>query len=196
MLDELVNTIESLKARIKEHREHIQGSEKRTRTTLIDPLLYSLGWDVSDPSVVAIEPKTDDGWADYALLDDKGRTVVFVEAKRLSDSNHHIKAGSGVRSVREHAGHLLRPLLRLPPMETYGSCTTSLTQKPVLRTSIMSDETAKCALQLLGLWRSSMADRRLQRAVEPVVDIEPPPEPKPPTPPLRLRHRLLPAGRH
>lgn len=95
MLDELVDTIESLKARIKEHREHIGVYEVRTRTALIDPILRALGWDVSDPSLVTIEPKTDGGWADYALLDKDRKTVVFVEAKKLSDREPPIKQAVG-----------------------------------------------------------------------------------------------------
>ena len=43
MLDELIETVECLKNRIKEHKEQIQSYESRTRSTLIDPLLRSLG---------------------------------------------------------------------------------------------------------------------------------------------------------
>ena len=185
MLDELIDVIECLKKRIKEHREQIQNYESRTRTTLIDPLLRSLGWDVSNPSLVTIEPRTNKGWADYALLNDKGETVLFVEAKRLSDKEvpteqlisyaiaENMKQGNPyVRYCAFTNGDAWK-LYDLDPQ----------VPKLVLETSIVSDETAKCALQLLGLWRPSMADGLHSEAVQPVVPIQPVVKPQPPVHP-------------
>ena len=184
MLDELVKTIESLKDRIKEHREHIGVYEARTRTALIDPMLCALGWDVADPSVVAIEPRTDGGWADYALLGDRGRTVVFVEAKRLADSNLHIKQtiGYAISENMQGASYVRYCAFTNGDVWELYDLTT---QRPVLKTSVVSDETAKCALQLLGLWRRSMADGVYGGAVQPVVDSpsQPPSGPTPSAPP-------------
>ena len=87
MLDGLVQTIEMLKARIKEHGPHIGAYESRTRVALIDPMLCALGWDVSDPDIVQIEPRTVNGWADYALLGGNRKPVIFVEAKKLADKD-------------------------------------------------------------------------------------------------------------
>ena len=182
MLDELVKTIEDLKSRIKEHRDQIQIYESRTRTTLIDPLLCSLGWDVSDPSAVTIEPKTDGGWADYALLDGGGRTVVFVEAKKLSDRDAPIKQAVGY-AVSENIQNKVKVRYCASTNGDAWELYDVFDGKSVLKTSIISDETAKCALQLLGLWRKSMADGLHSEAVPPVVTIEPPPKPVPPTPP-------------
>ena len=190
MLEELTDTIERLKARIKEHKEHIQVYESRTRTALIDPLLCSLGWDVSDPSKVTIEPRTDGGWADYALLDDRSRTVVFVEAKRLSDSNLHVKQTIGYAISENMQGTSFVRYCAFTNGDVWELYDLT-TQRPVLKASVVSDETAKCALQLLGLWRASMGDRLYSAAVEPVVDgpgrplydpAPPPPSVNPPDP--------------
>ena len=182
MLDELVDTIESLKRRIKDHREQIEAYEVRTRTALIDPLLRALGWDVSDPSLVTIEAKMVRGWADYALLDGNGEIVVLVEAKKLADKDipfvqivsyavsEKMQGKSDVRYCAITNGDVWH----LYDLQT---------QKPLLQTSIVSDKTAKCALQLLGLWRASMADRLYSEAVQPVASPEPTPDPVPPTPP-------------
>ena len=179
MLDELIKIIECLKKRIKEHREQIQGYESRTRTTLIDPLLRSLGWDVSDPSLVTIEPRTDKGWADYALLDDKGKTVVFVEAKRLADKDIPIQQSVGYAIAENMQGNPYVRYCAFTNGDTWELYDLTM-QKPVLKTSIVVDDTAKCALQLLGLWRRSMADGLYSEAVQPVVSIQPPREPEPP----------------
>ena len=182
MLDELVKTIDDLKSRIKEHREQIEAYEVRTRTALIDPMLRALGWDVSDPSLVTIEAKMVRGWADYALLDGNGEIVVLVEAKKLADKDipfvqivsyavsEKMQGKSDVRYCAITNGDVWH----LYDLQT---------QKPLLQTSIVSDKTAKCALQLLGLWRSSMADRLYSEAVQPVVSIKPTPNPVPPKPP-------------
>ena len=42
--DNLVRVIETLQRRIRSDRAIIRGSETRTRTALIDPLLYALGY--------------------------------------------------------------------------------------------------------------------------------------------------------
>ena len=53
-----------------------------TRYALIDPLLRELGWDTSDPAMVAPEYISGSGSADYALLSN-GSPAMMVEAKKL-----------------------------------------------------------------------------------------------------------------
>ena len=183
MLDELVNTIETLKQRIRDHGNDIADYESRTRVTLIDPMLRALGWDVSDPSVVQIEPKVENGWADYALLGGNRRAVVFVEAKKLSHRESpigQIIQYAGVENYKNQANI------------TYCVYTNGDTwevvnvreQQPVMTVSIATEDSAKCALKFLSLWRQSMADGIFDTAVEPVVEIDPPPvKPEPPEPP-------------
>ena len=45
-LDDLKETIEALRERIRAHRPYLEGNETRTRQALIDPMLRALGWDV------------------------------------------------------------------------------------------------------------------------------------------------------
>ena len=184
MLDELINVIECLKNRIKEHREQIEVYESRTRTTLIDPLLRSLGWDISNPSLVTIEPRTDKGWADYALLDDRGKIVVFVEAKKLADKDVPINQLLGYAIAENMQGNPYVRYCAFTNGDTWQLFDV-MNQQSVLKTSIVSDETAKCALKLLGLWRPSMADGLYSEAVQPVVPAPPTRDPEPPvvTPP-------------
>ncbi len=81
-LDELAATIDTLRQRIIDHRESIATNETRTRQVLIDPLLNSLGWDVTDPTSVELEYDVRGKRADYALLV-SGKPVAVIEAKRL-----------------------------------------------------------------------------------------------------------------
>ena len=169
-----MQTIETLKQRVKDHRSDIENYESRTRVTLIDPLLQALGWDVSDPSVVEIEPKVQNRWADYALLDSNRRTVLFLEAKKLVDKDS---------PVRQAVTYAVAENMHRTSKVRYCGSTNGDTwevydisdQKPVLSVSITDPKVgvAKCTMQLLGLWRPSMADGVFTTAVEPVIGVGP-----------------------
>lgn len=64
--------------------------EKDTRS-LIDAKLKKAGWDVNNHRQVATEFSIDKNWttlfADYALLDDDGKVIAIVEAKKFSRSS-------------------------------------------------------------------------------------------------------------
>ena len=67
-LDDLVQVIEILQQRIRDHGDSLRQNEIRTRLALIDPLLRALGWDVADPGLVTAEYDVSGQRADYALL--------------------------------------------------------------------------------------------------------------------------------
>ena len=71
----------------------VANSEMSTRYTVIDPVLRSLGWDLSDPSQCVVEKiagqkRGRDPYprVDYALLGRDGMVAALVEAKRISVS--------------------------------------------------------------------------------------------------------------
>ena len=79
------DTIEQIEQVIDEAGKFISGChEYQTRYTLIDPILTSLGWDISDMEEVEVEYKTNWGRVDYALLESPdGEPAIAVEAKAL-----------------------------------------------------------------------------------------------------------------
>ncbi|MCY3818029.1 MAG: hypothetical protein OXH52_01515 [Gammaproteobacteria bacterium] len=169
MLEELIATIETLKDRIKEHRSYFDHAapEARTRVSLIDPLLSALEWDVSNPSLVEIEPNVANGRADYALLRDVGTPVLLLEAKKLSDTGaHHGQLASYV------VGENLRRSDKIPYCGiTNGSrwqVFDVLTQDRVLDISVERENPKRCALRFLGLWAPAL---REGGAIEPLVDL-------------------------
>ena len=81
-LGNLQNAIEKLRKTIEVHRGYLAENETRTRQVLIDPLLRKLGWDVSNPNIVQLEYRVEQGRPDYALMS-KGKPLAVVEAKRL-----------------------------------------------------------------------------------------------------------------
>ena len=181
MLDELVNTIETLKARITDHAAVLRASEAQTRYSLIDPLLRALGWDTADPALVRPEYTVGGRRADYALLDAQGGVVVFLEAKSLGESltNHR----SQVAAYASELGIRYPALTNGSEWEVYdNSLLVPIEQRRVLDISLASEEdSAKCALRLLLLWNRNLASGQPVESNEPIVGLEQPPvaEPNP-----------------
>ena len=173
MLDDLTQTIETLQGRIKTHAKSIEDYESRTRVTLVDPMLCALGWDVSDPGRVQIEPKLTNGWADYALLGGNDRPVAYVEAKALSVTKP---------AVLQTVSYAVTENTVSTGKVHYCAWTNGdewvvfdvFKQDAVMQVSLMRENSAKCALKLLGLWRRSLLDGSLDMPVEPLIDPKPP----------------------
>ena len=79
-MQELIQTIVTIKQRIKDHEPDLSGNEAMTRYALIDPLLKALGWDVSNPAIVTPEEHGPGGKTDYKM-----GNVMVVEAKKLGE---------------------------------------------------------------------------------------------------------------
>lgn len=81
-------------SRSRDYRERLRSSEANTRSSLIDPLLLVLGWDLTLPDHVEVERcekfNNQPVFADYLLLDSNGENVAVIEAKKLdSDINNY-----------------------------------------------------------------------------------------------------------
>ena len=197
MLDDLIQTIETLKERIRKHKDYLGAYEVRTRVSLIDPMLRALGWDVDDPDLVQVEPKTDNGWADYALLGVSHRPVAFVEAKKLSENI--------AVHTQQTIGYAISENMNGSNRVSYCACTNGddwkvfdlFTQAPVMDVSITGNDSAKAAMKFLGLWRRSFSDGSFDRAVEPLVEhgqsVTPQSAPTPSGPPAQRKIEESPA---
>ena len=86
LLEPLAGTLATTRHYIDKHRAHLSKNEIRTRNVLIDPVLRSLGWDVSVLEDVDVEYGAGQKHVDYALLGKDKKPVVLIEAKKL-DSN-------------------------------------------------------------------------------------------------------------
>ena len=182
-MDELTSCIEELKSRIKMHRGTLSENESRTRAALIDPLLRTLGWDVSDPELVTPEYSTGKGRVDYALLKEKRHPVAIFEAKKLGESlssdNHRDQMiGYAIKEGIVYAG-----LTNGNDWELYDVFEkVALNQKRILDISIEKSPTYHAALQLLCLWRPNLSSGNVTEALIPIVglpDDKPPPRRKP-----------------
>ena len=174
MLDDLAQSIETLQERIKTHEKAIREYESRTRVALIDPMLCALGWEVSDPGRVQIEPRTANGWADYALLGSNGRPVVFIEAKALSVTKPPVLQTVSY-AVAENTESVVKVNYCAWTNGDEWTVFDVFKQDAVTRVSLAREDAAKCALKLLCLWRRSLMDGSMDLPVEPLIDLGPPP---------------------
>ncbi len=166
MLDDLVDVINTLKERIRNHRTDLAANETRTRMALVDPLLTALGWDTSDPALVTPEYPVSSGKADYGLRNAGPTPSAFVEAKRLDE---------GLESHREQmtrysnmAGVKYAILTNGDRWEVYEIFRqASLDERRILSISILSDPVHESALRLLLLWRPNLETGAAIQANEP-----------------------------
>ncbi len=102
-MDTVIKCIEELRVKLDKHRK--SGlKEYSTRTIFVDPLLKSLGWDVTDPDEVEIEYPTIDGKSvDYATKINR-KPVLFIEAKQLNDPLTDVKSITQVVGYAANAG--------------------------------------------------------------------------------------------
>ena len=172
LLDDLVTAIQTVQARIREHGNTLSQNEYRTRISLIDPILNALGWDVSDPNMVAIEDQYSGGRPDYALLgQNRDGPVAFIEAKKLHESldahEDQVFKYTWDRKVF-HAGLTdgNRWILR--------DVTAEFSRPPregLLLDVALAQETAyQCALKLLLFWHPTLEGGQPVKANSPVLD--------------------------
>ena len=172
MLDELVATIETLKARINEHRADLQASEAQTRLSLIDPLLRALGWDTADPALVRPEFVLSTGRADYALLGTEQKLVAIIEAKKLSEplgtTDRHMQMLT--YAVASNVDNAI--LTDGDQWVMYRVFERQEDKRLALNISTSNTPSHECALNLLLLWYPNLKSGQPIKASAPVLGID------------------------
>ena len=169
LLDDLVTAIQTVQQRIREHGTSLSQNEYRTRLALIDPILNTLGWDVSDPKLVMPEYQVGSGRADYALLGEDGKPQAFIEAKRLGEmaeaSRHETQlftyaVTQGVRYAALTDGNRW----------IFDNLTARFSdgESRLLDLNISSESVHQCTFKFLLLWRPTLASERPTKPTEPI----------------------------
>ena len=185
-LDDLKETIETLRERIQTHRPYLEGYETRTRQALIDPMLRALGWDVEDPNSVELEYGIDRKWADYALMGSE-RPIAVIEAKALgTELNNNVKMQ--VLNYANTDGIDYMAVTNGDHWQMFDVFKRGqLDNRILMNFHLTQDEPYACALQALGLWRPNLASGKPQEAITPVFahheSATDQPEPSTPEPP-------------
>ena len=169
LLDDLVQVIETVQRRIREHGDSLRQYEVRTRVALIDPLLTTLGWNVSDPSLVIPEYNVRGRRADYALLSAPNQPAATIEAKKLDEplDLHQIQMLNYSNAAGiNYAGLTDGNLWELYDVFERGD----LEKRRILEVNLYRDTAFQSALKLLLLWRPNMASGQPVSANMPILD--------------------------
>ena len=167
-LDDLVQVIETIQQRIKEHGDTLRQNETRTRMALIDPLLTALGWDVADPGLVTAEYDVSGQRADYALLNASGKPSSFVEAKKLGESliphrmqmvNYANMSGVPYAGLTDGNSWELYVVFDQKPLD----------DRRIMELTIASMPSYRCALEFLMLWKPNLVSGNPVQGHEPVL---------------------------
>ena len=172
LLDDLLSVIETLQQRIRDHEPTLRENETRTRMALIDPVLVALGWEVSDPAAVTPEYAVGNGRADYALLDEKGTAIAFIEAKHLGEPlerpQHEEQVFTyALRQQVKYAALTDGDRWILDDVSVFSG------ERRILDMSIAHTPAHQCALQLLLLWHPNLASGKAIPASEPILPVAP-----------------------
>ena len=176
-LEELLETIETLRERTQAHGTALGGNETQTRYALIDPLLRALGWDTDDPSKLVPEYSASGGRADYALLGGDGKPTVMVEAKRLNRPLQDGLSQSIAYCVEQGTPYFcVTDGRRWAIYETFRQ--VAVNEKLVTQFDLLQDSPAEVCLKALALWHPSVAAGSVQQGQKPVAVGDPPPAPE------------------
>lgn len=170
MLDDLLHVIETLQQRIRDHGSTLRENETRTRTALIDPMLRVLGWEVSDPSVVTAEYPVGRDRVDYALLNEVGSPIAFVEAKSLGTP---LEQDRNIDQLVRYAftdGIPYAVLTDGSDWHVYdlASPTMAFKDRRILDVSVARGAVHETALNLLLLWKANLSSGRPTEASSPL----------------------------
>ena len=171
-LDDLKETIETLRERIQAHRAYLEGNETRTRQVLIDPMLRALGWDVENPDSVEIEYPIEYSigrdWADYVLMV-SGRPIAVIEAKRLGTPLYD-KATNQALTYANRDGI---PYMVVTDGDHWQMSVVfkqgRLEDRVLMEFRLTRDKPHDCALQVLNISRPNLASGKPQEATAPVL---------------------------
>lgn len=167
-LEELLETIETLRERIEEHGAALGGNETQTRYALIDPLLRALGWHTDDPSQVVPEYSASGGRADYALFGREGKPVVMVEAKRLNRPLQDGLSQSIAYCVEQGTPYFcVTDGQRWAIYETFRQ--VAVNEKLVTQFDLLQDSPAEVCLKALALWHPSVTEGHVSQGESPVL---------------------------
>lgn len=171
-LDDLLETIETLRGRIQNHGPLLSQNEIRTRYALIDPLLGALGWDVADPSQVVAEHPLPTGRVDYALATDAG-PAILLEAKSLGTPLEDVARNQAMNYWwDEEIDHFA-----VTDGQQWGVYSASQRGSPIVQFDLLRDSPTDVCLKALALWRPSVAEGHVRASENPVVKVAPSPAP-------------------
>jgi predicted type IV restriction endonuclease len=184
-VSDLQETVEQLRRKINRYGKS-GVNEQNTKSTLIQPLLRALGWDVEDLDDVHLEykQKSKDKPVDYALLLLRS-PCMFLEAKALGESLDDRRWANQVMGYASVAGVEWVVLSDGDEYRVYNSHATVPVEEKLFRKVRITDESTcpEKTLALLSkeqmqerqinrLWDAHFVDRQVQAALQQLIVTE------------------------
>lgn len=162
-MNDLQETLEQIRRRIGRYGKS-SINEQNTKSTLIQPLLRALGWDVEDCDEVHLEykQKGKDKPVDYAMLLLRS-PCLFFEAKALGQSLDDRKWASQIMGYASVAGVQWVVLTDGDEYRIYNSHASVPVEEKLFRTIRISDESSAPEKILWLLSKSQMQERQINR---------------------------------
>ena len=101
--------IRHCRAVLDDHYDLVCGHETYTRYTIIDPIIWALGWKTHVPDECQVEHQRGQaGRVDYALFNRDGECVILIEAKRVdrNSANFEEQLAKYARGIGDGVGVL------------------------------------------------------------------------------------------
>ena len=162
-MNDLQETLEQIRRKISRYGNS-SINEQNTKSTLIQPLLRALGWDVEDCDEVHLEykQKGKDKPVDYAMMLLRS-PCLFFEAKALGQSLDDRKWANQIMGYAGVAGVQWVVLTDGDEYRIYNSHATVPVEQKLFRTVRISDESSSPEKTLWLLSKSQMQERQINR---------------------------------
>ncbi len=172
-LSHLIRVLRKVRQTAEDARSPLSSSEAATRSTLIDPILTALGWDIANPNMVSLERTYSKARVDYALRDHVGADRVIVEAKKLGEELHHESKGFNI-------GFYAFQTKTKSIFLTDGACWNHFTEhdperpEPTRKLNLSTDSLVECASYLIEhldaarFWTDASVEVQLAERLEQV----------------------------
>jgi predicted type IV restriction endonuclease len=186
-MPDLQEVLDAVRDRAERYRGSRAMGEQNTKSTLIEPVLRALGWNVGDLEEVQLEYKRTraDNPVDYALLTMR-KPLLFVEAKALGRNLDDRKWANQIISYATMAGVQWVALTDGDEWRVFNSIAAVPIEKKLFRAVRITDDESPAAetLSLLSkdrleerhidrLWEAYFVDRQVKAAVEDLFGAEP-----------------------
>lgn len=162
-MNDLQDTLEQIRRKIA-RCEKSPVNEQNTKSTLIQPVLRALGWDVEDFNEVHLEyrQKSRDKPVDYAMMLEQ-TPCLFVEAKPLGESLDDRKWANQIMGYASVAGVQWVVLTDGNEYRIYNSHAAVPVEEKLFRRIRISDEASLPHKTLILLSKSQMQTRQITR---------------------------------
>lgn len=162
-MSDLTEVVEQLRRKIARYGKG-GINEQNTKSTLIQPLLRALGWDVEDMDDVHLEykQKSKDKPVDYAMMLLRS-PCLFLEAKALGESLDDRKCTNQIMGYAGVAGVQWVVLTDGDEYRIYNSHATVPVDEKLFRTVRLTDESTNPEKTLWLLSKEQMKERQINR---------------------------------